>query len=425
MICRMTTATARLTDSQIRTLHTILTMGGEVNGFRGQAGLRTTSIPALIRAGLLEDIGTCSCAEHGDAHGAHSFKHRDVPGRDGHVAYHRVRATMDAWQWNAKQDSPAQPTIHPFRVGQQIHNFLLHANGVVTMVWIEPDGVPMLDWIEPETGFTGSGFCDPFMHGWVAPRCSECQRQIPQGEPCALWLTAPDALPMGRRTCQHCLDDAHTAALIMDALIDGLADEIADEIDAGTVQDEGTMSESTGESRLYLLRYGSVEMLVQYLGTDGDLIVVQPTITGQRPMHVPASMLWTLDFSTIETARTYARLALRDGYPIGRYEQLDRPCRPADVDRTYTGLIGQIGTCAIGQDGNIVTAMVIDAVEDRIRVIPLLARAEPATWVPRRNFLRIEASRFDVIAQQIIGLAAADAERSLVERYWSTPDLEF
>lgn len=50
--------TANLSAAQVKTLRTIVAAGGTMDGWAGQKGFSTRSLPALVRAGLLVSLGT-------------------------------------------------------------------------------------------------------------------------------------------------------------------------------------------------------------------------------------------------------------------------------------------------------------------------------------------------------------------------------
>lgn len=50
--------TANLSAAQVKTLRTIVAAGGTMDGWTGQKGFSTRSLPALVRAGLLVSLGT-------------------------------------------------------------------------------------------------------------------------------------------------------------------------------------------------------------------------------------------------------------------------------------------------------------------------------------------------------------------------------
>lgn len=50
--------TVKITKTQGMTLRTIAANGGEMDGYQGQKGFRTTSLAPLVKAGLLVRLGT-------------------------------------------------------------------------------------------------------------------------------------------------------------------------------------------------------------------------------------------------------------------------------------------------------------------------------------------------------------------------------
>lgn len=86
--------TVKISPAQEKTLRTIAANGGEMDGYAGQKGFSVNSLPPLVRAGLIEDLGT-KYTEDGE----------------NFATYNRSRITPDGWAWLGMDDPNAQPDI--------------------------------------------------------------------------------------------------------------------------------------------------------------------------------------------------------------------------------------------------------------------------------------------------------------------------
>lgn len=94
-----TVAVPELSAAQRKTLATIISKGGEMNGYSGQRGIDVRSLPVLVTKKLLDYIGTCECWEtdgdspctlgHGEVDTAFCYQRVRVnaAGRAAHAAY--------------------------------------------------------------------------------------------------------------------------------------------------------------------------------------------------------------------------------------------------------------------------------------------------------------------------------------------------
>lgn len=99
-----------LTPAQIRTLRTIIANGGEMNGFAGQRGFRTNSLPPLRRRGLIESVPDCANCADADIFDHDHVCYRPLPegtARMINCCYDRHRITDAGRAAIAEADQPA------------------------------------------------------------------------------------------------------------------------------------------------------------------------------------------------------------------------------------------------------------------------------------------------------------------------------